>query len=59
MSAGIGFRADKWFADLGFVNSTYNEQEQPYTLDEVNVQVPKATLKNSLNTMALTLGWKF
>jgi hypothetical protein len=59
ISAGIGFRADKWFADLGFVNSSYSQQEQPYTLDEIKVTVPTATLKNSLNTMALTLGWKF
>ncbi|RYE23827.1 MAG: hypothetical protein EOP51_09400 [Sphingobacteriales bacterium] len=59
ISGGVGFRADKWFIDLGFVNSTYNQQEQPYTLDELNVKVPTATLNNKLNTAALTLGWKF
>lgn len=56
-SAGIGMRFDSWFIDFGFVNSRFNRQEQPYTLN--NVVVPTATLSNSLNNAALTLGFKF
>ena len=64
MSAGIGFRTDSWFVDLGFVNSQSKMQEQPYTLDPTaagyaNVIVPTATLKNNFNNAALTFGVKF
>lgn len=64
-SAGVGFRHNSFFADLGFVRSMYNQQEQPYNLDAVNeaynanIVVPTATLKNALNTVAFTVGWKF
>lgn len=64
MSAGIGFRTDSWFIDLGFVNSQSKMQEQPYALDPTapnyaNVIVPTATLKNNFNNAALTFGVKF
>lgn len=64
MSAGIGFRTDSWFIDLGFVNSQSKMQEQPYTLDPsapgyASVIVPTATLKNNFNNAALTFGVKF
>lgn len=64
VSAGIGFRTDSWFVDLGFVNSRSQMQEQPYTLDPsapgyANVIVPTATLKNNFNNAALTFGVKF
>ncbi len=58
-SAGIGFRFNHWFTDLGFVHTMYNGQEQPYVLPYPTVVVPSATLKNSLNTAALTIGFKF
>lgn len=64
LSAGIGFRTDSWFVDLGFVNSQSKRQEQPYWLDAsqqgyANVVVPTATLKNNFNNAALTFGVKF
>ena len=57
LSAGVGFRFNHWFTDLGFVHTMYNGQEQPYVLPYV--VVPAATLKNSLNNAALTIGFKF
>jgi len=59
LSAGIGFRFNHWFTDLGFVHSMYNGQEQPYVLPYSMVTVPSATLKSSLNNAALTIGFKF
>jgi hypothetical protein len=59
LSAGIGFRFSHWFTDLGFVHTMYNGQEQPYVLPYPGVVVPSATLKNSLNNAALTIGVKF
>lgn len=64
LSAGVGFRTDSWFVDLGFVNSQSKMQEQPYTLDPsapgyASVMVPTATLKNNFNNAALTFGVKF
>ncbi len=64
LSAGVGFRTDSWFVDLGFVNSQSKMQEQPYTLDPLapgyaSVMVPTATLKNNFNNAALTFGVKF
>jgi len=64
LSAGIGFRTDSWFIDLGFVNSQSKMQEKPYTLDPTvpayaSVMVPTATLKNNFNNAALTFGVKF
>lgn len=62
-SAGVGFRFGNWFTDLGFVHSQYEEDEQPYTLNYPAptgaIAVPTATIGNSLNNVALTLGWKF
>ena len=60
LSAGIGFRFSHWFTDLGFVHTMYNGQEQPYVLPyPVYPTVPTASLKNNLNTAALTIGFKF
>lgn len=63
-SAGLGFRTDSWFIDLGFINSSSQMQEQPYSLDPTepgyaNVIVPTATIKNNFNNAALTFGVKF
>ncbi|MCD6064737.1 MAG: hypothetical protein K0R82_2648 [Flavipsychrobacter sp.] len=69
LSAGLGYRFDNWFVDLGFVNTQYEEKEQPYYLQYPEnyfpdnpsgvIPVPQATIKNSLNNVALALGWKF
>ncbi|OSZ77981.1 hypothetical protein CAP35_06850 [Chitinophagaceae bacterium IBVUCB1] len=64
ISAGIGFRTESWFIDLGFINSQSEVREQPYSLDPTaagyaNVIVPTAILQNSFNNAALTFGVKF
>lgn len=59
ISAGAGLRFDNWFLDLGFVNTRYERTEQPYNLDAIKIIVPTATLKQSLNTVAITVGFKF
>ncbi len=64
ISAGIGFRSDNWFIDLGFINSQSEVREQPYSLDPTatgyeNVIVPTAILRNSFNNAALTFGVRF
>jgi hypothetical protein len=68
-STGLGYRFDNWFVDLGFSHTSYEEQEQPYTLQYPEnyfqnlptgvVDVPKATIKGAANNIALTVGWKF
>jgi len=63
-SAGLGFRFEHTFIDFGFVHSQYKSQEQPYQLDTTDpvykdVVLPTAKLKNSLNTVAVTIGFKF
>lgn len=57
ISAGIGFRGERMFLDLGFTHSMFDSKERPYLLSEP-VVVPTATLENRLNNVALTVGWK-
>ncbi|WP_276132181.1 OmpP1/FadL family transporter [Polluticoccus soli] len=69
ISAGVGYRFDNWFVDLGFMNTQYQEHELPYQakypenyypdLPSGIIPIPQAAIKNSLNNVALTLGWKF
>ncbi len=62
-SAGLGFRFSDWYMDLGFVHSEIEQSEQPYILIYPQplgeIEVPKAVLKNSLNNVAITVGFKF
>jgi hypothetical protein len=62
-SAGIGFRFDNVFIDLGFNHTSATATEQPYVViypEPVGViGVPTATIKNSFNNIALTTGIKF
>jgi hypothetical protein len=61
-SGGLGFRFSDWYMDFGFVHSEYEESEQPYVLVYPKlgeIPVPKAVLKNSLNNVAITVGFKF
>jgi hypothetical protein len=57
-SLGIGYRTERFFADLAYVHSWYDNNETPYTLPYSNVVTPTATLQNKLNNIALTIGWK-
>jgi hypothetical protein len=61
-SGGLGYREDSWFVDLGFVNSQYEHTEHPYILEyaaPLGLIAPTAGVKNSLNNMAVTVGFKF
>ena len=55
-SLGLGLRGDRFFADLAFVHSQFEELEVPYTVPYVTA--PVAELDNRMNTIALTIGWK-
>lgn len=59
-SGGVGFRSESWFLDLGFMHTQSESQETPYTLSYIPpVTVPTATIKNSFNNVALTVGFRF
>jgi hypothetical protein len=64
-SAGIGFRFQNFFADLGFVRSMYVGYEQPYyvnysaVVSGPPVGIPYARTEYALNNIALTFGCKF
>ncbi len=60
-SAGVGFRFDNIFLDLGFNHTTATIKEQPYAIvypTEV-IDVPQATIKSNFNSVAATIGLKF
>ena len=65
LSAGIGFRFDHFFTDLGFVHSMYQGFEQPYSVDYGGVisgsqaTIPGAKINYNINNVALTMGVKF
>ena len=60
-SAGVGFRFDNVFLDLGFNHTQATTMEQPYAIVYPNevIDVPDATIKNSFNNVAITVGFKF
>lgn len=60
-SAGVGFRFDNVFLDLGFNHTSATAKEEPYAVVYPNevINVPTATIKNSFNNVALTVGVKF
>lgn len=55
-SLGFGIRGDRSFLDLGYVHSRIDQTEIPYELPYV--VAPTARLKNKMNVIALTLGFK-
>lgn len=59
-SFGLGYRFGQTFVDLGIINSRYTTKEQPYVLDGFwgYTQPAFASVKNSLTTGVLTVGWK-
>ncbi len=65
LSAGIGFRFNRFFTDLGLVHSMYQGYEQPYSIDYSGVvsgspaTVPTAKTNYNINNIALTMGVKF
>ena len=58
LSAGIGFKANHFFADLGMVHSMYKNEEAPYSIENVT-NVPTALTSYNLNNVALTVGVRY
>jgi hypothetical protein len=56
-SGGLGFRADKFFIDLAYINSWSNNTYRPYTLDTNNSPLLKYS-QNATNVVA-TVGFTF
>lgn len=71
LSAGVGFRFNHFFTDLGFVHSMYQGYEQPYNVvyndgkgnnyvySGAATTVPTAKIDYALNNLAWTVGVKF
>ncbi|CAE7241750.1 unnamed protein product [Symbiodinium microadriaticum] len=55
-SLGLGYRAEDYFVDVAFINSTRNSLYSPYELVE---DTPVAETENTTTTIALTLGFVF
>jgi len=58
LSAGIGFKANHFFADLGMVHSMYKNEDAPYSIENVT-DVPTALTSYNLNNVALTFGVRY
>jgi hypothetical protein len=60
ISAGLGLRFDDWYIDLAYVHTIMQQQVYAYVLDYSDQLIaPTAKLNNSLNNVALTIGFKF
>ena len=58
-SAGLGFRADKFFFDLGYRRRSTSEGYNPYiVLDQAN-RDPLANIETELGRLVATFGFKF
>lgn len=60
-SAGIGYRASKFFIDLAYINSWANNTYRPYTLNDPQASASSPLLKytqNATNVIA-TIGFTF
>src|SRR5690606_15156671 len=58
ISGGIGYRTNRFFADLALMHTMLDEESYPYILPEP-VVLPMATIQNRWNNVALTFGFKF
>lgn len=58
ISAGIGFREQRVFIDLGFTNTSYDQVYFLYPLD-ASFDPAAASLNTNRNAFTLTLGYKF
>jgi hypothetical protein len=57
LSLGAGYRGASFFTDIAWVNSKVNDRNFLYQINGVNL--PNAQIKNNINTIVLTIGWKF
>lgn len=60
-SAGLGIKLQKFFIDATWLNARYNSSYSPYSIqDEADNTVgPTVRLKNTMNSVMLTLGFSF
>lgn len=58
-SAGIGFRADKFFIDVGYRRSSTQEGYNPYVVLEQENRDPLANIESDFGRLAMTIGFKF
>jgi long-subunit fatty acid transport protein len=64
-SCGLGFHFHHFFTDLALVHSTYQLEQQPYSIDYNYVAssgaatIPTATTSFNINNLAMTVGMKF
>ena len=58
-SAGIGFRADKFFIDIGYRRSSIQEGYNPYLVLEQENRDPLANIETDYGRLAMTIGFKF
>ena len=58
VSFGIGYRADRFFLDLGFRTAKYTEGYNPYVVLDDNLD-PLSNIKTTRARSALTMGFKF
>jgi len=59
ITAGVGYRQQYWFIDASFTHSIQKNKELPYILARSNANVQTASIENSRNVVAVTLGVKF
>lgn len=55
-SLGFGFRADRWYLDLAYMNRGHSYNYSPYALLEA--VVPAVDLKTRISDVGLTIGFK-
>ncbi len=58
-SAGLGFRADKFFLDLGYRRRSTQEGYNPYVVLEQENRDPLANIETDYGRLVATIGFKF
>lgn len=59
LGAGIGYRTNLWFLDMGYQYTQRQLSEMPYLLARANADVQRATINNRTGMLSITMGWKF
>ena len=58
-SAGLGFRADKFFLDLGYRRKSTQEGYNPYVVLDQDGRDPLANIETDYGRLVATIGFKF
>ncbi len=59
LSAGIGVRMDKFFADFAWTQSKSNSVYVPYSFINYDLPTPQVDLKNTITRALITIGFTF